>query len=262
MSQGPGGFTPDARETVPPQSSTVDVAREEASNVGQSVREAGGQVTQTASEQAQEVVSEARRQARDLVGEARQQASQQASSQQQKAAGGLRALGDELREMSEKSGQSGLASELAQQAADRVSSLASWLEQREPGDLLEEVRSYARRRPGMFLVGAAIAGVVAGRLTRGAAASAGADRQPTPTAPRFGDVTTTTPPARYGDLTSSVPPVSYGDVTTSPPPPQPAATPLSDYGTSPLDVPGEAPGPVRPDDTPEPGYPTYGAGPR
>ena len=64
--------------------------------------------------------------------------------------------------------QSGTVSEVARQAADRADRLAEWLGQREPGDLLDEVRSFARRRPGAFLLGAAIAGVVVGRLTRGA----------------------------------------------------------------------------------------------
>ena len=46
--------------------------------------------------------------------------------------------------------------------------LAGWLDQRDPGELLDEVRGIARRKPGTFLLGALAAGVVAGRLTRGA----------------------------------------------------------------------------------------------
>jgi hypothetical protein len=45
------------------------------------------------------------------------------------------------------------------------------LEQREPGDLVAEVRRFAQRRPGAFLVGALLAGVAAGRLTRGVIAA-------------------------------------------------------------------------------------------
>ncbi|WP_254910221.1 hypothetical protein [Micromonospora sp. NBS 11-29] len=67
-------------------------------------------------------------------------------------------------------GGSGPVTELAHQAAERVHGVAGWLEQREPGDLLNEVKSYARRNPGTFLVGAALLGVVAGRLTRNIAA--------------------------------------------------------------------------------------------
>ena len=36
---------------------------------------------------------------------------------------------------------------------------------------MEEVRRFARRRPGAFLAGSLVAGVVAGRLTRGAKAA-------------------------------------------------------------------------------------------
>jgi hypothetical protein len=76
--------------------------------------------------------------------------------------------------------RSGTASEIARQVADRGDRLATWLGDREPGDLVEEVRSLARRRPWAFLAGAALAGVVAGRLTRGAVDSAHADAQPSP----------------------------------------------------------------------------------
>jgi hypothetical protein len=52
--------------------------------------------------------------------------------------------------------------------AGRTDSVASWLEAREPADLLDEVKSFARRSPGTFLAIAVGAGVLAGRLTRGA----------------------------------------------------------------------------------------------
>jgi hypothetical protein len=76
-------------------------------------------------------------------------------------------VADELREMTVKGGQSGVATEVAQQAAERIHGVASWLEQREPADVLQAVRDFARRRPGVFLAGAVAAGLAAGRLTRG-----------------------------------------------------------------------------------------------
>src|ERR1700736_2255732 len=112
----------------------------------------------SASRRARQVVSETARQARDLLGEASGQARDQASVQQQNAARQLRAVADELQEMAAKSGQSGVATEVAQQAAGRIHGAASWLEQREPADLLQAVRDFARRRPGVFLAGAAVAG--------------------------------------------------------------------------------------------------------
>ena len=42
------------------------------------------------------------------------------------------------------------------------------LDGREPSQILDDVRAFARRRPGAFLLGALAAGVVAGRITRGA----------------------------------------------------------------------------------------------
>ena len=74
--------------------------------------------------------------------------------------------------MAEKSEQSGPATDLAHQAADKLGDMAQWLESREPGHLVEEVRDLARRKPGTFLIGAAVAGVLAGRLTRSAVQAA------------------------------------------------------------------------------------------
>ena len=76
-------------------------------------------------------------------------------------------VGSELEEMADRGGQGGLASEVARQASGRIVTMASQIEGREPADLLDELRSVARRRPAVFLVGAVTAGVVAGRLTRG-----------------------------------------------------------------------------------------------
>ena len=61
----------------------------------------------------------------------------------------------------------GLAADLAQEVADRARSLSRHLDQREPGELLDDVRRFARQRPGTFLLGALAAGVIAGRLLRG-----------------------------------------------------------------------------------------------
>lgn len=70
--------------------------------------------------------------------------------------------------MAEGGQKSGPASEVARQAADRADQVADWLGEREPGDLIEEMRSFARRRPATFLIGAGVAGAILCRLTRGA----------------------------------------------------------------------------------------------
>ncbi|MEU5670335.1 hypothetical protein ABZ749_08180 [Micromonospora sp. NPDC047753] len=153
------------------QSTNGGGVRDQARQVGSEAAQAGGAVAQTAKEQGTEVGREAARQARNLYGEARSQLASQTGEQQRRAAGGLRSLADEMRSMAEQGGQAGPVSELARQAADRVHGVAGWLEEREPGDLITEVRDYARRNPGTFLVGAAVLGVLAGRLTRGTSAA-------------------------------------------------------------------------------------------
>ena len=69
--------------------------------------------------------------------------------------------------MARNSEQDGVATDLARQAADRARTAAGWLADRDPGSLLDEVRTFARRKPGTYLALALGAGVLAGRLTRG-----------------------------------------------------------------------------------------------
>jgi hypothetical protein len=189
------------------QPSTTAVARDQAAAVGQSAGEAGSRVAETAAGQAREVVSETARQARDLLGEAGGHARDQAFVQQQKAARQLRSVADELREMTAKGGQSGVATEVAEQAADRIGGMAFWLEQREPADVLRAVRDFARRRPGVFLAGAVAAGLAAGRLTRGMtdAARSGGSRPGAQRPPREMPAGAAIPPPPDPDWTTPMP---------------------------------------------------------
>lgn len=154
-------------QSSPAQSSTVDIAKDQASNVGQGASEAGQQVASVAKDQVQNVVSEAGNQAQDLLRQTRDELRDQAGAQQQRLAGGLRAIGDELHSMARNSEQPGVATDLARQAASKSHDLAGWLADREPGHLVDELKSFARQRPGAFLALAAGAGLLAGRLTRG-----------------------------------------------------------------------------------------------
>jgi len=152
-------------------SSTTDVAKEQASSLASGAGDAAQHVTGVAKEQVGHVAAEGGRQLRQLWGQAQSELSDQASSQQQRASSGLRSLGQQLSSMANGSDTQGVATDLARQAADKSHQFAGWLENREPSDLLNEVRSFARRRPGMFLAVAAGAGLLAGRLARGLSAN-------------------------------------------------------------------------------------------
>jgi hypothetical protein len=183
MSSPTGGYPPSSGPEASP--STPEVAKNEAADVARTAVQSGGQVAETVGEQARHVTSEAAHQARNLFEEGKEQLAGQAREGQRKAASGLHTLAEQLHGMAEKSDGQGVVPEVARQAAERARTVATWLEKREPGDLLTEVRGFARRKPGVFLAGAALAGVVVGRLTRGviAAQSDSSSTDTTRTAP-------------------------------------------------------------------------------
>ncbi|MFD5278333.1 hypothetical protein ACFWIX_12345 [Pseudarthrobacter sp. NPDC058362] len=152
--------------------SRKDAAKEEASQVAGQAKSAAQDVAATAKEEAANVAAEAKASAQDLLEQARTGLSSQAGAQQQKAAEGIRNISSELHRMATAPDQPGVAADLVREAAQRTSTLADWLENRDPGSLLTEVQSFARNRPGTFLLLAAGAGVLAGRLTRGLTAGA------------------------------------------------------------------------------------------
>jgi len=163
------------------QQSTNPSMTEQARTAAESAARGGSDVLDSAKEQGRQVVAETGRQARDLYGEVRSQVSDQANAQQKRAVGSLYALGDEINRMAEQGGQSGPATEIARQAGDKINEAAQWLEGKEPGHVLDEVKSFARRNPGAFLVGAAVLGVVAGRLSRNLLPESGGDSGSRPT---------------------------------------------------------------------------------
>lgn len=140
--------------------------RERAVETVAEVDAAAMHVAGVAGDEAGRVARDAKEAARGFFDETKTQLSEQATAQQQRAAEALRTTGDELSEMSRSSSGGGLATGLVRSLGDQSKHAASWLEQREPGDLVREVRGFARRHTGVFLVAALGVGLVAGRLTR------------------------------------------------------------------------------------------------
>jgi hypothetical protein len=202
---------------VEPESSSSkkDVAKDEASNVAGQAAGAAQNVAETAKAEAGNVASEVKTNARDLLHQAKSDLTDQAGTQQQKAAEGIRSLSSQLRTMAEAPDQQGVTSDLVRQAADRSASVASWLENRDPGSLLDEVKSFARQRPGTFLLLAAGAGVLAGRLGRSLQTGAPAASPATGTTvpPRPGQ----SPLAAESTLTAGTGEPFYDETTISAP---------------------------------------------
>jgi hypothetical protein len=152
--------------------SKKEAAKDEAADVKSQAADSAQTVAGTAKAEAANVATEVKTNARDLLQQAKSDLTDQAGTQQQKAAEGIRALSSQLTTMADASDQPGVAADLVRQAAERSQSVATWLENRDPGSLLEEVKSFARQRPGTFLLAAAGAGLLAGRLGRSLQAGA------------------------------------------------------------------------------------------
>ena len=194
-------IAPPARPvTAPPlpaqngDGSVTDAAKEQAAEVADTAKQAGARVADTVKEQAGQVTAEAKTQAKQLLSQAQSELSEQAAGTQQRVSEGLHALADELAGMARNSEQEGVATDLARQAADKARQAAGWLGDRDPGSLLDEVRTFARRKPGTYLALALGAGVLAGRLTRGLTAPSGDDTTDRPAA----STTPTTPTYQVG----------------------------------------------------------------
>lgn len=142
--------------------------KERAQQAASTAQQEGAHVAETAMSEAQQVAGEAKEKAADLLADAKSQIGEQSKTQLQALVSKLDELRDEIDGMIEGSAVQGTVTDLARQLSDKTKSLSSHLHDREPGDLLDDVRSFARRRPGTFLIGAVATGVVAGRLTRGA----------------------------------------------------------------------------------------------
>lgn len=173
-----------------PDGTTTDAAKGEGKQVAQEAKEGGQHVAGVAQEEAGKVASSAGDQAKSLLGQGKTELSEQVGTQQQRLAEVVRSLGQELGSMAEGSEQSGPATDLVRQASQRTDGIAGWLEGHEPADALDEVRRFARRRPGTFILMAAGAGLLAGRLTRGLTAdSEDGETSPAPTEGRHADPT-------------------------------------------------------------------------
>jgi len=152
--------------------SKKEAAKDEAAEVTRQAAGAAQNVAETAKTEAANVAAEVKTNAKDLLYQAKSGLTDQAGGQQQKLAEGLRSISTQLHSMASAPDQPGVASDLVRQAAERSSAVASWLDGRDPASLLTEVQSFARQRPGTFLLLAAGAGVLAGRLSRSLSAGA------------------------------------------------------------------------------------------
>ena len=161
-------------------------AADQTREVAGAAKGAAGDVASAAVEKAAEVQQEAVAQVRNLVSETTSQVRTQAEAQTTKLAEGLAGLGDQIKALVDGRPEDADAiRDYLQQGADRLTAFSNRLQSQGLEGTIDDLQRYARRRPGLFLLGALGAGLGVGRLVRGAQAasqsapSAGSTMAPT-----------------------------------------------------------------------------------
>jgi len=145
-----------------------DSAKQQAAEVGSKASDAAGATVSTAKEQIGNVAQEAAGQAKNLWSQATGDINDQAAQQTQRLTANIRQLAEHLTGMADNGESGSPAQSLVREAGQRASGVADYLDGRQPGDFLTDIQQFGRRRPGAFLVGAAVAGFLAGRLVKAA----------------------------------------------------------------------------------------------
>jgi hypothetical protein len=159
---GVAGSGPDSKK---------EAASAEATEIKDTAVAAGADVAETAKQEASQVAQEAGAQARSLLDQLRAEVRDQGSGRKEWLASTLHSFSKELGSMASRSEENGPVTDLAHQASRKSGEVAHWLDNHEPAEVLDQVKAFARRRPFAFLALCAAAGVVAGRITRGAVAA-------------------------------------------------------------------------------------------
>jgi len=208
-------------------------ATERAQETASSVSSEGQHVAGVATDEVKNVAAQTKDQVRGLADQARTEVGTHVDEQtrqgKDRLASTLGGFGDDLGQMAENG--SGLAAQVAHEVAERAQSLGRHLDGREPSELLDDVRRFARERPGTFLLGSLAAGVIAGRLLRGTKDSIDAAEAQGPTSAP--DVLTDEPYVTPGAPNTTSVTSSHGQVTETPaqsPAQSPVPSPAPAFG--------------------------------
>jgi hypothetical protein len=127
-----------------------------------------GAVTETVKDEAQQVAHTAREEARSAFRQVKEDLHTRADEQAGRLSETLRTTSRQLRSMADGSSerQEGVTANLVREGASAADKLASRLEEGGVDAIMADARSWARRRPGAFVLGALAAGFVAGRVVR------------------------------------------------------------------------------------------------
>lgn len=152
-------------------------AQDEVIAVTDTAKDAGGHVVDTAKQEAGQVLEEVKFQGRRLLDESMSEFRSQTATGQHQIAELARALGGELKTMSQ-ADEGGMLGEYVDKAQQFSDDAAAWLDSKQPEEVLASVRRYAARNPVQFLAISAGVGFIGARIFRGLqGAKADADKR-------------------------------------------------------------------------------------
>lgn len=128
----------------------------------------GGEVTEQAKQQGQQLTRRAREQAGELVNRGGEQVKSQLANQKHEASQRMMPVQAALRETAQqlrKQGQESMG-QYADKAADGADRVSDYLRETDVDEMTDEVRSFTRRSPALFLGGGAALGFLATRFLK------------------------------------------------------------------------------------------------
>jgi len=142
---------------------------EKAAQVGQAAKEGATESLAAVKQEVSAATSDMAGQARNLLDQSRSQVRTEAQAQTEKLSQSLRQVGTQMHALANgRPEEAGPVADYARQAAEHVSRYAESIQGKGLDGVLRDTQDFARRRPGTFLLGALVAGAVAGRLVRNA----------------------------------------------------------------------------------------------
>lgn len=147
--------------------STTEQTKQAAGDVAQDARSRAGDVAGSATSEARSVARDARDQASDVLGTARSELRTQAAEQAKTLSSTLYDVSRQLGDMADASNEPhAQVAQLARSAADTLSQRAERINADGIDGVVQDVKRFARNRPGAFLLGSIAAGFAIGRLAK------------------------------------------------------------------------------------------------
>lgn len=139
-------------------------------------KQAASDAATEAKEQVKAVASTARSELQRFTVQARDELGARAGEQGDRLAGALRTFSDQLTALAQgRHGEAGGLPDYVNELESKVRGVADRLTDGGPQGVMNDVTAFARRRPGLFLLGAIGAGFAVGRLVRSGAEEHGDD---------------------------------------------------------------------------------------